>query len=316
MDQLQREQRFVDLFKVVSGALIASEKGYSIKDLEAFYMEKRAADVATAGASVVFYEQWRQTGDQKLLDDIRDYNETDCVSTQLLRDWLLSDVRPADMPWPEPAEPPAGGAMANVDAEEDEIAALSARLQPVRERLGERVAQLLLDLSQFYKREDKPAYWAIFDRLAQESEELLDDLECIHGLEATGPAEQVTAKSFERTYSFPPQETKLRAGKRPCIKPAAMPEDIDLRSIDHEAGTLVLRRSKTKGELPDRMDLLPPKPLRNDTLRDAVAAVIEGLIRNDGRLGAVEDLLTTSAPRFLDGPRPGGVVPKDAKVRG
>jgi len=56
MDQLQRERRFVDLFKVVSGAMIASEKGYSIKDLEAFYMEKRAADVATAGASVVFYE--------------------------------------------------------------------------------------------------------------------------------------------------------------------------------------------------------------------------------------------------------------------
>src|SRR3546814_16282686 len=44
MDQLQREQRFVDLFKVVCGGLIASEKGYSIKDLEAFYMEKRAAE--------------------------------------------------------------------------------------------------------------------------------------------------------------------------------------------------------------------------------------------------------------------------------
>lgn len=28
MDQLQRERRFVDLFKVVSGSLIASEKGY------------------------------------------------------------------------------------------------------------------------------------------------------------------------------------------------------------------------------------------------------------------------------------------------
>lgn len=36
MDQLQRERRFVDLFKVVSGAMVASEKGYSIKNLEAF----------------------------------------------------------------------------------------------------------------------------------------------------------------------------------------------------------------------------------------------------------------------------------------
>jgi predicted RecB family nuclease len=95
MDQLQRERRFVDLFKVVSGAMIASERGYSIKDLEVFYMETRAADVATAGASVVFYEEWRQTGDQRLLDEIHDYNRTDCISTQLLRDWLVRDVRPA-----------------------------------------------------------------------------------------------------------------------------------------------------------------------------------------------------------------------------
>ena len=105
------------------------------------------------------------------------------------------------------------------------------------------MADLLLDLSQFHKREDKPAYWAIFDRLAQESEELLDDLECIQGLEAVGEPVKVTAKSFERTYSFPPQETKLRAGKSPCVKAAVMPEDVSLLSIDHAAGQLVRRRS-------------------------------------------------------------------------
>jgi uncharacterized protein len=44
---------------------------------------------------------------------------------------------------------------------------LACPLQPVRERLGERVADLLLDLSQFHNREDKPTRWAIFDRLAQ-----------------------------------------------------------------------------------------------------------------------------------------------------
>jgi predicted RecB family nuclease len=314
MDQLQRERRFVDLFKVVSGAIIASEKGYSIKDLEAFYMEKRAADVATAGASVVFYEQWRVSGEQRLLDEIYDYNRTDCVSTQLLRDWLLREVRPAGMPWPVLGDVPDGGTLSNVAAEDEEIAVLRAKLQPVRERLGDRVADLLLDLSQFHKREDKPAYWAIFDRLAQESEELLDDLECIQGLEAVAPPQKVTAKSFERTYRFPAQETKLRAGKSPCIKPAAMPEDINLRSIDHEAGTLVLRRSTAKGPLPERLDLLPPKPLRNNILRDAVAAVTEEIIGNPGRLSAVEHLLTRSPPVFVDGMRAAGVIPVDGNL--
>lgn len=314
MDQLQRERRFVDLFKVVSGSMVASEKGYSIKDLEAFYMEKRAADVATAGASVVFYEEWRQTQEQRLLNEIHDYNRTDCVSTQLLRDWLVRDVRPAAMPWPVLGTVPEGGTLSNLAAEDEEVAALRARLQPVRERLGERVADLLLDLSQFHKREDKPTWWAIFDRLAQESEELLDDLECIQGLEAVGEPVKVTAKSFERTYHFPAQETKLRAGKAPCVKPAAIPEDINLRSIDHDTNTLVLRRSTAKGELPDRLDLLPPQPLRNSVLKDAVAAVTEELIANTGRLPAVEHLLTQSPPMFANGLRAAGVIPADGDL--
>lgn len=308
MDQLQRERRFVDLFKVVSGALIASEKGYSIKDLEAFYMEKRDADVATAGASVVFYEKWRETGDDDLLAKIHDYNRTDCISTQLLRDWIVRDVRPRAMSWPQPADLPEAGALSNVDAEDAEVDALRARLAPVRERLGDEVADLLLDLNSFHRREDKPAWWAIFDRLAQESEELLDDLECIQGLEAVGPPVKVTTKSFERTYRFPQQETKLRAGKKPCVKPAAMPEDIDLRSIDTTANTLVLRRSTTKGPLPDRLDLIPPKPIANTTLRNAIAAVIDGIVAGDGSASAVLQLLTRSPPRFVDGHRPDGVI--------
>lgn len=314
IDQLQREQRFVDLFKVVSGAMVASEKGYSIKDLEAFYMEKRAADVATAGASVVFYEEWRQTQDRRLLDAIHDYNRTDCLSTQLMRDWLVRDVRPAAMPWPTLGTVPEKGSLSNVDAEDQELAALHTRLLPVRERLGERVAELLLDLSQFHKREDKPTWWGIFDRLAQESEELLDDLECIQGLEAVGEAVKVTAKSFERTYRFPAQETKLRAGKAPCVKPASMPEDVNLRSIDHDTSTLVLRRSTAKGGLPDRLDLLPPQPLRNTVLKDAVAAVTAEIISNTGRFRAVEHLLTRSPPMFTDGQRPNGVIAVDSDL--
>ena len=308
MDQLQRERRFVDLFKVVSGAMIASEKGYSIKDLEALYMGKREGDVATAGASVVFYERWRETGDGDLLIKIHDYNRTDCISTQLLRDWIVEDVRPADMPWPVLGEVPDSGTMSNVGDEEAEVADLRGRLEPVRARLGNEIADLLLDLNSFHKREDKPAWWAIFDRLAQESEELVDDLECIQGLEAVGPPIKVTAKSFERTYRFPSQETKLRAGKKPCVKPAAMPEDADLRSIDHDAGTLVLRRTPAKGPLPDRLDLIPPKPIGNLLLRNAIAFVTDEIIRDTGRMRAVEHLLTRCAPMFVDGLRPDGIV--------
>ncbi len=308
MDQLQRERRFVDLFKVVAGGLIASEKGYSIKDLEAFYMAKREDEVATAGASVVAYEEWRRTGQKKILDEIRDYNRTDCISTKLLRDWLAAKVRP-DGPYPVLGDTPGPTADEKVRAEEDEDEALRARLEPVAQRYGADVATLLLDLSRFHQREDKPAYWAIFDRLAQDSEDLLDDLECLQGLEATGPAAQVK-RSYEREYRYPEQETKLRVGKTPCIKPAAMPETINLVSLDEETRTAVLRRSTAKGPMPDRLDLLPPRPIRNGILREALSSTTDRIISADPRASAIIDLLTKALPR-LDGVEPGAALIAD-----
>lgn len=302
MDQLQRERRFVDLFKVVSGALIASEAGYSIKDLEAFYMEKREGDVATAGASVVYYEKWRETGDRDFLGKIEDYNRTDCMSTQKLRNWLVDAVRPRGLPWPSLSTQERAESVGRIDEDAAAMVARYAEFAPARARIGTDAADLLFDLNYFHEREDKPKYWAIFDRLAQDSEALADDLDCVIGLQAIGPA--VTVKqSTERVYRFLPQETKLRAGQRPCIKPAEQPESVLLVAIDPVVGTATLRRGRRSGDLPDRLDLLPERPIKNNTMRDAIAAVSDGIIVNDGRHRAVEDLLLRTRPNFVDGPR-------------
>lgn len=307
IDQLQRERRFVDLYKVVAGGLIASERGYSIKDLEAFYMAKRDSDVATAGASVVFYERWRENGNGELLAQIEDYNRTDCISTQLLRDWLVSMVRPAAMRWPNLASEVRGKADGRIEQEDGELAEHYARFAPLRERLGAEIGDLLFDLNYFHKREDKPKYWAIFDRLAQDSDQLHDDLDCIAGLEAVTPPVPVK-QSTERTYRFPVQETKLRAGQRPCLKPASMPESVNLVSLDKDASTLVLRRGNRSGLLPDRLDLLPEKPRKNDPMRMAIAAVSDGLIEGNPAHQAIEHLLRRTMPAFRSGARHRGIV--------
>lgn len=306
MDQLQRELRFVDLFRVVAGGLVASEAGYSIKDLEVFYMDKRAGEVATAGASVVVYEQWREQGDAALLEQIRDYNETDCRSTQLLRDWLVENVRPKGMTWRQPGPAPEAGPLSNVAGEDAAVAELRARLEPVFQVFGDDVGQLLMDLSDFHAREDKPTWWSIFDRLGRESEDLIDDLECIAGLEATGPS-LPDKRSFVRTYAFPEQETKLRSGKRPCVKPADAPIAVELKDIDPVARTLTLKSTAKNFVLPERLDLIPPKPVNNGPLRDALAAVRDGFIAGSPH-PAVEQLLRRSPPRFSNGARPQGVV--------
>ena len=96
LDRLLRERRFVDLYAVVRGGVIASEVDYSIKSLEVFTGIERAGEVKTAAGSVVAYERWLEERDQAILDEIEGYNRIDCVSTQRLRDWLVA-IRPAGL---------------------------------------------------------------------------------------------------------------------------------------------------------------------------------------------------------------------------
>ena len=72
------EGRFVDLLKVVRNGLTCSEEAYSIKNLEAFYAERRTEEVQNGGASIVAYEEWRKTGGDQIINDLREYNKFDC----------------------------------------------------------------------------------------------------------------------------------------------------------------------------------------------------------------------------------------------
>jgi len=86
-----RAEVFVDLYAVVRQALCISQPGYSIKKLEAFYGMERTTDVKLGGDSIVMYETWlKDRSQQSILDDIERYNEDDCRSTWLLREWLLT----------------------------------------------------------------------------------------------------------------------------------------------------------------------------------------------------------------------------------
>ncbi|MFN3613177.1 MAG: TM0106 family RecB-like putative nuclease, partial [Rubrimonas sp.] len=255
LDRWLRERRFVDLYAVVRGALIASEPSYSIKDIEAFYDMPREGAVKTAGGSVVAYERWRATGEAAILDEIEDYNRIDCVSTQRLRDWLVTDVRPAGHPWPAPVAP-AADRQAEADAEAD---ALIARLAAAP--LAEDRRRLLFDLAFFHRREAKPGWWAVFDGMAREAEELIEDVDCLGGLQAVGPAEP-EKQSHRRTYRFPEQQTKLRAGAGASIGLDGAPVGVTIEALDRRAGRVTVKASRNKVPAwPDSLDLLPAAPI-------------------------------------------------------
>jgi len=289
LDRLMRERRFVDLYAVVRGGLLASEKNYSIKSLEAFYGLRREGEVKTAGGSVVAYEAWRESGDQVILDEICEYNRVDCVSTEMLRNWLVR-IRPQG-PWAEGAE----DAAATEVEETTEVTNLRALL--VSSRLPQERQDMLFNLGMFHRREAKPAWWAVFDSLGREDEDLLDDLDAMAGLEAVGPPMPVQ-RSFARTYSYPPQETKLRAGKSPVIPVPDGFSSVKVEEIDRNARLITLKIGAARKDLlADRLTLHPEKPISTEIIAQALGDVI---IDQCGLMNysAVDDLLSARAPRL------------------
>ena len=119
LDDLLRRGVFVDLLKVVRNGLRTSRPGYGLKEMEAFLDFERQAEVKDGGTSIVIFEQWMQTGEQALLDQIDEYNREDCIATRLLRDWLLElheplarsgRSRPPAPPEPRPVPEAKAGA--------------------------------------------------------------------------------------------------------------------------------------------------------------------------------------------------------------
>ncbi|MCW5749617.1 MAG: TM0106 family RecB-like putative nuclease [Alphaproteobacteria bacterium] len=299
LDRLLRENRFVDLHRIVRQSLFASEAGYSIKDLEVFYRGQRQDAVRSAMDSMVTYERWRETGDDEALSQIRDYNETDCRSAMELRDWLVREVRPKGLPWranrADDAEASSAivAKSAQAEARHQALAALRDRAKP---ELGEKAAALLFDLAWFHEREDKPRWWAMFDRAGHESDELIDDLECLSGLVVVGP-DRPEARSRVRLYRFPEQETKLRAGSR--VKIRATLADVTLQKIDLRRREALVKFGGSAGTPPDRMDLIPAGPLDNQVIRAAVEEVVRSLLSGKRRYQAARDLILRKSPRVL-----------------
>lgn len=294
LDRLLRERRFVDLFAVVRGGLIGSERNYSIKSMEAFYGRVREGEVKTAGGSVVAYERWRETQDQQILDEIEDYNRIDCISTEELRDWLVG-IRPAG-PWPTLA-PDAGPKEAEEDADAQALrAALAASGLP-----DDRQA-LLFNLGLFHKREAKPAQWAVFDSASKDEDDLLDDLDALAGLEAIGPIEPVK-RSFARSYRFPSQETKLRPGKGATVPVFdGPPISVSIADMDRKARQVTVKAGPGKDHLlGDRVNLHPDWPLDPKPIPGALRDVIADQC-GPGGYRAVDDLLSRAGPRLTTGP--------------
>ena len=281
VDQLLRNDVFIDLYQIVSHGLRIGEDSYSIKRVELLYRPKRATDVASAVESIVQYARWiesQQSKDWKespILKGIRDYNEDDCKSTVELLMWLRKVAGDNKIPAARnvtvvqvapPALPP------------DVVMRLDTGAQ-LRQK-GDPTSVVLADLIDFHRREEKPMWWRMFDRAEATAEELRDDPGCLEGVRAVG-SPVADKKSLIQRYRFDPaQECKLAAGDRAKVMFSFnLDAKLKLVELDASAGTLSLKISvkglndKLGGAFTQGGSLLPNEYVPAQSIQLALAEV-------------------------------------------
>ncbi len=316
VDQLLRNEVFVDLYKVVKGSLILGEPRYSIKNVEHLYREKRQTEVVSGGDSIVVYENWRERnhlgeeGDtwqtSKILNEIREYNIDDCDSTQELVDWLRKQQKTYEISFlgkSDVTEPDVKEEITERTQLRDRLLAQALteqEINPVKAQLTENLAWTL----EFHRREAKPVFWRLFDRLGLSPMELMDDLDCLAICERTereGLKPTPRARNLAYEYRFDPtQEFKgaqnqfyLLGVETDDGKPAKVTFVREESALDD--GLIVVQ---SKHEPPSVISLIPDEYVNPNPIPQAIDRIVSDFEK--GALvekSAIFDFLTRAKPR-------------------
>ncbi|MEJ7934462.1 TM0106 family RecB-like putative nuclease [Sphingobium sp. AN558] len=313
VDDLLRGDRLVDLYKVVAEAIRTSEPRYSIKNMEAFYLPGgRHGEVKTAGDSIVIYERWRRLGGEQLLREIADYNEIDCRSTRMCRDWLLS-LRPTETEWftgraLKPADPVKVAAREEADERTRRLAEtlIAGDDAPWR--------HLLVNLLEFHRREAKPTWWAMFARQDMDADALLNDAESIANLHPHPTRLPWKDKrSMVHAFTFPAQDFKMRVGDEPLRSGTLEPAG-EIVSLDEDERFIELKVGPSRSPIEAGCALIPEGPIGDRVLRAAVHRYAEDVAGGGNRYSAVTAIMCRDRPRLQGRELGRAVVPEGTDV--
>ncbi len=312
VDQLLREGRLVDLYKVVREGIRVSKDSYSIKAIESFYAEKRDAEVKKATDSIVVYEQWCQARSPELLESIRQYNEDDCRSTAQLRDWLLS-LRPAGLPWYTAAGTDSVKAQRDKSSKTATHEAMLVKLHDqllVRPQSGvhPELAVIVDSLLDFYRRAAKPQWWALFERQTMSYDELLEDIEVIAGLYAPEYVEEGERFGIYR-YHFPEQDFKVREGE-PAARLDTLKE-VRIWGIDEEQRWIEIEFNVGKDGPPPALSISVGVPLESSAMQSALIEFASHVAVGGSQYKAVQEYLLRQYPD-IRGMAPGAPITTEA----
>jgi predicted RecB family nuclease len=308
VDTLLRNGVFIDLYKIVKAGLLIGESRYSIKNVEHLYRGKRDTEVAGGGDSVVVYNQWREllaegqeTEDylvSPILQSIRDYNIDDCNSTQELADWLRVQQAKEVIAY-----------VGKVEKEEKEISEeVNIRTQ-LRDKLliraesesadNARITENMAWTLEFHRREAKPVWWKLFDRMGLSHLELEDDLDCIAGCVRTErepfkPTDKARNLAYE--YQFDINQEFKPIGESVYLLGPETNKVTVLRDLSNFDEGLVVVQAKAEPEQVIR--LIPDEFVAPGAIQTAIDDVI--MQYSDGELvnTAIDDFLHHNKPRI------------------
>ncbi|OBI50879.1 nuclease [Mycobacterium kyorinense] len=339
VDDLLRSGTLVDLYPLVRKSIRVGAESFSLKALEPLFMghELRSGDVTTASDSITQYArfcdlraQGRTDEAATVLKEIEDYNHDDCRSTRALRDWLLLRAFESGVT-PLGAQPvPDGEAIDQHDPLTTALAEFTG--DTATDRSPEQTAVALMSAARgYHRREDKPFWWAHFDRLNYPVDEWADDSDVFI---VDGGSVAVDWNTPPRAHK-PQRRVRLtgalaRGGLDSSVfalyeapAPAGMTEDPDRRaagkatvieSDDPVVPTqvMILERTPKNGTTFQQLPfaLAPGQPIPTTHLRDSIESAAADLATGLPALPntAVIDILLRRAPRT----RSGAPLPRSA----
>jgi predicted RecB family nuclease len=184
VDELLRSGTLVDLYPIVRKSIRVGSESVGLKALEPLYMgpQLRSGDVTTATDSITQYARYCQLRSEgksneaaTALKEIEDYNLYDCRSTRFLRDWLLMRAFESGIT-PIGAQPVSdNGTVEEHDPLASTLAAFTGEAEAGARTAEQTAVALLAAARGYHRREDKPFWWAHFDRLNYPADEWADD---------------------------------------------------------------------------------------------------------------------------------------------
>jgi predicted RecB family nuclease len=316
VDELLRAKRFIDLHAVFKEALLASVERYSLKDLEKFTRYTRNVELHDASVARKTVEVALELNEFKSLPKVtleitEGYNEDDCLATEALHQWL-ENLRSeliksgSEFQRPLPEEPDASENVRALEVRAQAIfKSISAKLPEDRSIWTEehKALWLLAHQVDYFRREDKNAWWEYYRVHELEYEELLDERKAIAGLQFVQELPKVgREKNVTHRYSFPPQELSIDEDDK--LVEVQGEEIGSVKSFSLKDNTIDIKKTaKTVQIHPVAVhvkDVVNPGALAT-ALMDIANDIDESDLNHSWPHYAAKDLLMKRKPRLVDG---------------